>query len=163
MAALGLRCCARAFPSCGKWGLLFIAADRFLTVVSCLCCGAQALGIRASAAMACRLSSCGLRALERRFSSCGARTQLLRSMQDPPGPGLNPCPLHWQVDSQPLHHQGSPLVFFKSRASQFPYLGRWHSFLPVVQIEIFGFILGFCLFHISFPIYQQILLALLSK
>ena len=22
--------------------------------------------------------------------------------------GLNPCPLHWQVDSQPLHHQGSP-------------------------------------------------------
>ena len=20
----------------------------------------------------------------------------------------NPCPLHWQADSQPLHHQGSP-------------------------------------------------------
>ena len=25
-----------------------------------------------------------------------------------PDQGLNPCPLHWQVDSQPLHHQGSP-------------------------------------------------------
>ena len=22
----------------------------------------------------------------------------------------NPCPLHWQADSQPLHHQGSPPV-----------------------------------------------------
>ena len=25
-----------------------------------------------------------------------------------PDQGLNPCPLHWQADSQPLHHQGSP-------------------------------------------------------
>ena len=24
-----------------------------------------------------------------------------------PDQGLNPCPLHWQADSQPLHHQGS--------------------------------------------------------
>ena len=26
--------------------------------------------------------------------------------------GSNPCPLHWQADSQPLRHQGSPLFFF---------------------------------------------------
>ena len=26
-----------------------------------------------------------------------------------PDQGSNPCPLHWQADSQPLHHQGSPL------------------------------------------------------
>ena len=26
--------------------------------------------------------------------------------------GSNPCPLHWQSDSQPLHHQGSPWVCF---------------------------------------------------
>ena len=26
-----------------------------------------------------------------------------------PDRGPNPCPLHWQADSQPLHHQGSPL------------------------------------------------------
>ena len=24
----------------------------------------------------------------------------------------NPCPLHWQADSQPLRHQGSPDLFF---------------------------------------------------
>ena len=28
-----------------------------------------------------------------------------------PDQGSNPCPLHWQADSQPLRHQGSPLLF----------------------------------------------------
>ena len=27
-----------------------------------------------------------------------------------PDQGSNPCPLHWQADSQPLRHQGSPSV-----------------------------------------------------
>ena len=27
--------------------------------------------------------------------------------------GSNPCPLHWQADSQPLRHQGSPIPHFK--------------------------------------------------
>ena len=27
-----------------------------------------------------------------------------------PDQGSNPCPLHWQADSQPLRHQGSPLI-----------------------------------------------------
>ena len=33
--------------------------------------------------------------------------------------GLNPCPLHWQADSQPLDHQGSPisLPFNKNKYS----------------------------------------------
>ena len=26
-----------------------------------------------------------------------------------PDQGLNPCPLHWKADSQPLCHQGSPI------------------------------------------------------
>ena len=33
-----------------------------------------------------------------------------------PDQGSNPCPLHWQADSQPLSHQGSPVfsfLFFK--------------------------------------------------
>ena len=33
-----------------------------------------------------------------------------------PDEGSNPCPLHWQADSQPLRHQGSPrkyLIMFK--------------------------------------------------
>ena len=29
-----------------------------------------------------------------------------------PDQGLNPCPLHWQADSQPLRHQGNPNVTF---------------------------------------------------
>ena len=29
-----------------------------------------------------------------------------------PDQGSNPCPLHWQADSQPLCHQGSPFFFF---------------------------------------------------
>ena len=29
-----------------------------------------------------------------------------------PDQGSNPCPLHWQADSQPLRHQGSPILFF---------------------------------------------------
>ena len=29
-----------------------------------------------------------------------------------PDQGSNPCPLHWQADSQPLRHQGSPLYTF---------------------------------------------------
>ena len=28
-----------------------------------------------------------------------------------PDQGSNPCPLHWQADSQPLRHQGSPYLF----------------------------------------------------
>ena len=58
-------------------------------------------------------SSCGLQALECRLSSCGTWAQLLRGMWDLPGPGLEPvCPLHWQADSQPLRHQGSPKICF---------------------------------------------------
>ena len=29
-----------------------------------------------------------------------------------PGQGSNLCPLHWQVDSSPVHHQGSPIFSF---------------------------------------------------
>ena len=31
-----------------------------------------------------------------------------------PDQGSNPCPLHWQADSQPLRHQGSPSIFLKT-------------------------------------------------
>ena len=29
-----------------------------------------------------------------------------------PDQGSNPCPVHWQADSQPLRHQGSPICLF---------------------------------------------------
>ena len=37
--------------------------------------------------------------------SCSAACGIL------PDQGSNPCPLHWQADSQPLRHQGSPSAF----------------------------------------------------
>ena len=70
MAVLGLRFCARAFSSCGKWGPLFIAVRGPLTIV-------------ASPVAEHRLQT-------RRLSSCGSRAQLLRGMWDPPRPGLEP-------------------------------------------------------------------------
>ena len=35
-----------------------------------------------------------------------------------PDQGSNPCPLHWQADSQPLRHQGSPQEPFKMQVSR---------------------------------------------
>ena len=43
--------------------------------------------------------------------SCSAACGIL------PDQGSNPCPLHWQADSQPLRHQGSPLHIFLLSAS----------------------------------------------
>ena len=54
------------------------------------CCGAWALGTRASVVVARGLSSCGSLALGLRLSSCGTRAQLLCSTWDLPGPGLEP-------------------------------------------------------------------------
>ena len=70
MAVLGLRFCARAFSSCGKWGPLFIAVRGPLTIA-------------ASPAAEYRLQT-------RRLSNCDSRAQLLRGMRDPPRPGLEP-------------------------------------------------------------------------
>ena len=54
------------------------------------CCGARALGARASVVVARRLSSSGSRTTERRLRSCGAQALLLRGMWGLPGPGLEP-------------------------------------------------------------------------
>ena len=70
MAVLGLRFCARAFSSCGKWGPFFIAVRGPFTVV-------------ASLVAEHRLQTC-------RLSNCGSRDQSLRGMWDLPRPGLKP-------------------------------------------------------------------------
>ena len=88
MAVLGLRFCARAFSSCGKWGPLFIAVREPLTIA-----GSPVAEHRLQTR---RLSNCGSRAI--RSAACGIF----------PDQGSNPCPLHWPADSQPLRHQGSP-------------------------------------------------------
>ena len=40
--------------------------------------------------------------------SCSAACEIF------PDQGSNPCPLHWQADSQPLRHQGSPSLLLKA-------------------------------------------------
>ena len=89
MAALGLRCCAWAFSSCGERGLLCCGA-RASHCGGLSCRRARALGTWASVVATRRLSSCGSWALEHRLSSCGAWASLLRSMWDLPGPGTEP-------------------------------------------------------------------------
>ena len=43
-----------------------------------------------------------------------------------PDQGPNPCPLHWQADSQPLRHQGTPLLKLKKKLFYFIYFWlRW--------------------------------------
>ena len=53
-------------------------------------------------------SCCRAQAPERRSSSCSTACEIF------PDQVLNLCPLHQQVDSQPLDHQGSPRPFIIS-------------------------------------------------
>ena len=82
LAALGLRCCARAFSSCGKQGLLFLQCVgfslRWLLLLQST--GSRLMGF----------NSCGSQALECRLSSCGTQAEVLRGMWDLPRPGLKP-------------------------------------------------------------------------
>ena len=40
-----------------------------------------------------------------------------------PTQGWNLCPLHWQVDSQSLNHQGSPSLIFEVKKKKKVYFG----------------------------------------
>ena len=44
-----------------------------------------------------------------------------------PDQGPNPCPLHWQADSQPLRHQGSPSNHFLCVIKKNTGLPWWRS------------------------------------
>ena len=100
MAVLGLRFCARPFSSCGKWGPLFIAVRGPLIITASLV--AEPGSRRAGSVIVAHGPSCS--------AACGIF----------PDQDSNPCPLHWQADSQPLRHQGSPVSTFKSLCN--PYL-----------------------------------------
>ena len=92
MAVLGLCFCPRAFPSCGKWGPLFIAVRGPLIEWPLLL---RSTGSRrAGSVIVAHGPSCSV--------ACGIF----------PDQGSNPCRLHWQADSQPLRHQGSPPYIF---------------------------------------------------
>ena len=92
MAVLGLHFCVRAFSSCGKRGPLFIAVRGPLTIAALLL---QSTGSKRAGSV-----------IVAHGPSCSAARGIL------PDQGSNPCSLHWQADSQPLCHQGSPLCFY---------------------------------------------------
>ena len=97
LAVLGLRCCARAFTGCGEQGLLFVQVHRLLIAVASL--------VAEHGLQACRLQQLWHvdSVVVARGLSCSSAHGIFLDQ------GSNPCPLHWQVDSQPLHHQGSPI------------------------------------------------------
>ena len=92
MAVLGLRFCARALSSCGKWGPLFIAVREPLTIV-------------ASLAAEHRLQT-------RRLSNCASRAQLLCGTRDPPRPGLEPASPAPAGRLSTTAPPGKPLLYF---------------------------------------------------
>ena len=60
-----------------------------------------------------------------------------------PDQGSNPCPLHWQADSQPLRHQGSPSYLFYTHKvyicqPQSPSSSHPTPFPPLVSIRLFS-------------------------
>ena len=107
LPALGLRCCTRAFSSCGEQGLLFITVRGLLIALASLAAehGLQARGLKqlwlagfsscgsqASVVVARGLQSTGSVVVAHRYS-CAAACGIF------PDQGPNPCPLHWQADS----------------------------------------------------------------
>ena len=85
LVVLGLCCFARAFSRCGEWGYFSLWCMGFSLwwLLLLWSTGSVVVAHRLSCSMACRIF---------------------------PDQGSNPCTLHWQVDSYPLHHQASPVV-----------------------------------------------------
>ena len=93
LAVLGLSCHAQAFSSFSEWGQLSNCCARASHCNGFYCCRTQALGCLGSVVVVHGLS-------------CPVACRIFLDQ------GSNPCPLHWQVDSYPLHHQEVPSIFF---------------------------------------------------
>ena len=99
LSVLSLHRFVRAFSSRSERGPPFIVVRRLRIVVASPVGRARPLRFSGSVAAAPRLSSTGSVAVAHGLScptGCGIF----------PDQGSNPCPLRWQVDSYPLHHQG---------------------------------------------------------
>ena len=69
--------------------------------------------------------------------SCSAACGIL------PDQGSNPCPLHRQADSQPLHHQGSPISgFFKKNQECYKYFITMLLLIQTCGIRYFKFFIA---------------------
>ena len=65
-----------------------------------------------------------------------------------PNQGLNPCHLHWQADSQPLRHQGSPLPSFLK--DFFCYLILFYFWRIFSDVSRIGSFFPFCTLRVLF-------------
>ena len=96
LAVLVLCCCTRLSldAASGGGGLLFVAVRGLLLLRSTgsRCAGFSSCGSRASVVVACGLYSAGSVVVVHGLS-CSTACGIF------PDQGLNPCPLHWQVDS----------------------------------------------------------------
>ena len=102
MAALGLRRCTRALSSCSEQGPLLVAVRGPLIAAASPVAehrlqarGPQPSWHTGSAAVVRGLLSTGSVVVAHGLS-CYAACGIF------PDQGSNPCPLHWQTDSQPL-------------------------------------------------------------
>ena len=91
MAVLGLRFCARAFSSCTSGGH---SSSRCASLSLSWPLLLWSTGSR-------RAGSVIVAHGPSHSAACGIF----------PDQGSNPCALHWQADSHPLRHQGSPILF----------------------------------------------------
>ena len=51
---------------------------------------------------------------------------------------LKPCPLHWQVDSQPLDHQGRPVLCIISNFIKFHHDTQQGLLLQILRVVALG-------------------------
>ena len=55
-----------------------------------------------------------------------------------PDQGSNPCPLHWQADSQPLRHQGRPKRLLLIKDNQISQVKKFSAFLCMGRCKSLG-------------------------
>ena len=102
---LVLHCCVGFFSSCGEWRLLSSCQMWLSHLGSFPGCRGRALGCVGFSNWSSELWSTGSVVEAHRLSfivTCGSF----------PDQGSNPHLLHWQADSLPLSHQGSPAILF---------------------------------------------------
>ena len=124
----GCQLCVEAAASCG-------AGCCQLCVEAAASCGAQAshcsgLSSRRSALGCVGFGRCASWAPGHRLGGCGVWT-CPAAFRIFPDQGLNPCLLHWQVDSLPLSHRGSPNPLGKPQCQVFCFVFPLHSFIVV--------------------------------
>ena len=116
MCVLGLCCCTRASSGCGAWGYSSSQSANS-SLLWFLLLRSTGSGLAGSVVVMHGLSC---------STACGIF----------PHQGSNLYPLHWQVDSLPLSHQGSPVPDFEdiTMKKNSGYLAN--NFLPSVEMII---------------------------